>query len=76
MNTLDAHNVRLAVITRDLKVTVFTKRALVLGDLIPLWEIGIEVIFSGKPGIPVNIAVKGEAGTNGILHSFSIQDRE
>ncbi len=44
------------------KVPLKTKRPLILGNLIALWQVGIKIIFAVKVGFSGNPAVQSQAG--------------
>jgi hypothetical protein len=63
----------LAVITNDLKMSVFTKGPFILGYLISLGEIRIKVVFSGEPGLTVYVAIEGKTRANGVFNGLFIE---
>ena len=50
-------------------------RQLELADLIPLWQVGIEVVLSGKDVRGANAAVGGKPRHDGKLYNLTIQYR-
>jgi hypothetical protein len=51
----------------DFHPAMLANGSLILRDLIALRQIGIEVVFTGKPVLSTDRTVQGETGANGHL---------
>jgi len=76
MYPFDSHGVGLSVVPDDFQETVFTKRAFILGDLIPSGQIRLKVVFTSKARMSVDRAIEGQTRTNGKFHGLFIQNRK
>jgi hypothetical protein len=56
----------------DLDLPLPYDRALVLGDLIALGQIGIEVILAVERRPPINLGLEAKAGTDRLSHAFAV----
>src|SRR5215470_7929696 len=63
----------LASFGRDFDEAEFGQWLVVLRDLVSLWEIGIEVVLTGKDRGLVEAAVQGHGGQRGELDDFLVQ---
>jgi hypothetical protein len=68
MNSLDSHSIRTAIIILNFQISILAKGSLILGDLIPFGKIGVEIVLAGESRPPVNRAIHGDAGTDGMLN--------
>ena len=62
----------LPFIRADFKVSMFTNRTFVLGNLIGLWEIRIKVILAGKLRISPDAAACGQSQLHCIFDHFLV----
>ena len=60
----------------NFNVPVFANRLVILGNLIALWQIGIEIVFSREDRHGLHRAVEREGGARRELDGVGIQDRQ
>ena len=69
----DANASRCAV-HLDVKVAVNAERQVVLGDLVPLHQVGVGVVLAVELGELGDLAVEGQAGADGVVHGLAVDD--
>ena len=60
----------------NVEVTVDAQRQVVLGYLVPLHEVGIGVVLAVELGVFGDFAVQRQAGADGVVHGFAVDDRQ
>ena len=60
----------------DLDLPLPHDRALVLGDLIALGQIGIEVILAVESRAAVDLGLEAKAGAHRLNHAFAVDHRQ
>ena len=58
----------------DIDIPVLGESLVELGDLVTLWQIGIEVVLAGEDGTLADLAVEGERGQRGELDGALVED--
>lgn len=47
-----------------------------LRDLVPLWQVAIEIVLALETGDRMDLAAEGEGGPEGLMHSLLVEDRQ
>ena len=71
----DANAGRCAV-DLNVKVAVDAERQVVLGNLVPLHQVGVGVVLAVELGVLGNLAIERQAGADGVVHGLAIDDRQ
>ncbi len=58
------------------EVAAGADRGIVLGDLVPLREVGVEVVLAGEDGLLGDVAVEREPGHHAQLYGLLVGDRQ
>src|SRR5690554_5323625 len=68
-----AMGIGIFLIERNLYFPLAHNRVIKLGNLVALRQIGVEIVFAVETRIFVDLGVDGEAGANGLTHTFLVQ---
>ena len=60
----------------DVQVALDGDGQFVLGYLVSLGQVGIEVVFAGKPAVRRNGAVGGQGHAQGVVHDLAVEYRQ
>ena len=76
MQALDPDPDRMVGGEVDLDLPLADDRALVLGNLIALRQVGIEVVLAVEGRAAVDLGLEAEAGAHRLSHAFAVDDRQ
>ena len=76
MDTLDADNTLFTLVGFDGERAFADDRVIQLTDLVPLRQIGVEVILPVEARPVVDLRAQGQAGANRLPHAFAVEHRQ